>query len=203
MLGFQFPDNFNVPYRATSIRDFWRRWHMTLSRFLRDYLYVPLGGSRHGFANYIKATLITMALCGLWHGAGFTFVLWGLLHGAALIICRAWQDSGRSLGAPLAWALTMLFLIVGWVLFRAPDFAGAGAMLAGMAGFNGFLGNSEWPAVLALAATVSILGPSTKEIVEDRLRPLPVYGVAFAIAGVMVVIAVRHVQPRSVISCNF
>ena len=88
MLGFRFPDNFNAPYQATSIRDFWRRWHMTLSRFLRDYLYIPLGGSRHGRVTYLKATLVTMGLCGLWHGAGLTFVVWGLLHGVALIVCR-------------------------------------------------------------------------------------------------------------------
>ena len=102
MLGFQFPENSNAPYRATSIREFWRRWHMTLSRFLRDYLYIPLGGSRNGFATYLKATLITMGLCGLWHGAGFTFVVWGLLHGVALIVCRVWEDRGRPLGAPLS-----------------------------------------------------------------------------------------------------
>ena len=82
MLGFHFPDNFNVPYRATSMREFWRRWHMTLSRFLRDYLYIPLGGSRERRrATYVKATLVTMGLCGLWHGAGWTFVVWGLMHG--------------------------------------------------------------------------------------------------------------------------
>ena len=99
MLGFQFPDNFNAPYRATSIREFWRRWHMTLSRFLRDYLYIPLGGSRNGFATYVKATLITMLLGGLWHGADFTFVVWGRLHGAALTVNRVWQDRSRPLPA--------------------------------------------------------------------------------------------------------
>jgi D-alanyl-lipoteichoic acid acyltransferase DltB (MBOAT superfamily) len=203
MLGFQFPANFNVPYRATSIRDFWRRWHMTLSRFLRDYLYIPLGGSRNGFAVYLKATLITMALCGLWHGAGFTFLVWGLLHGAALIVCRVWEDSGRRLAAPVAWALTMLFVTLSWVLFRAPDFASAGAMLAGMVGFHDFLGATKWPAVLAVAAAVSILGPSTKEFVEEWLKPLPIYGVAFALAAVLVVLEVGAGQPKSFIYFQF
>jgi alginate O-acetyltransferase complex protein AlgI len=203
MLGFQFPDNFNVPYRATSIREFWRRWHMTLSRFLRDYLYIPLGGSRNGWLTYVKATLITMGLCGLWHGAGFTFVVWGLAHGLALIVCRLWEDRGRPLPAPLAWGITMLFVIVSWVLFRAPDFATAGAMLSGMAGFNGLPGETEWPAVLALAAAVSILGPSTKEFVEDWLKPLPAYGIAFALAAVMVVLEVGAGQPRSFIYFQF
>jgi D-alanyl-lipoteichoic acid acyltransferase DltB (MBOAT superfamily) len=203
MLGFQFPDNFNAPYRATSIREFWRRWHMTLSRFLRDYLYIPLGGSRNGFATYLKATLITMGLCGLWHGAGFTFVVWGLLQEVALIVCRVWEDRGRPLGAPLAWALTMLFVILGWVLFRAPDFATAGAMFAGMAGFNGLLGAAEWPAVLAVAAMVSLLGPTTKEFVEDWLKPLPAYGIAFALAAVTVVLEVGAGQPKSFIYFQF
>jgi len=88
MLGLRFPDNFNIPYRAADIREFWRRWHMTLSRWLRDYLYIPLGGSRNGMAVYIRATLITMGPCGLWHGAGWTFIAWGLMHGLALIACN-------------------------------------------------------------------------------------------------------------------
>ena len=92
MLGVRFPDNFNMPYRATDLRDFWRRWHMTLSRLIRDYLYIPLGGSRQGWGTYVAATLITMGLCGLWHGAGWTFVAWGLMHGVGLIVCRAWHD---------------------------------------------------------------------------------------------------------------
>jgi D-alanyl-lipoteichoic acid acyltransferase DltB (MBOAT superfamily) len=203
MLGFRFPDNFNAPYQATSIRDFWRRWHMTLSRFLRDYLYIPLGGSRHGNATYVKATLITMGLCGLWHGAGLTFVVWGLLHGVALIVCRFWERSGRPLATPLAWVLTMLFVILGWVLFRAPDFTTAGAMLAGMAGANGVGGEVTWPAVLAAAAAVSVIGPTTKEFVEEWLRPLPAYGIAFGLAAVMVVLEVGAGQPKSFIYFQF
>jgi alginate O-acetyltransferase complex protein AlgI len=203
MLGFHFPDNFNVPYRATSIREFWRRWHMTLSRFLRDYLYIRLGGSRRGFVIYLKATLITMGLCGLWHGAGWTFVVWGLLHGVALIICRAWQDRGLRLPAPIAWALTMLFVIAGWVLFRAADFTIAGKMLIGMAGFNGLVGEAVWPSMLAAAAAVSILGPNTKEFVEEWLTPAPAYAVAFALAAVIVVLQVGYGQPRSFIYFQF
>lgn len=203
MLGFQFPDNFDAPYRATSIRDFWRRWHMTLSRFLRDYLYIPLGGSRNGWLVYFKATLVTMGLCGLWHGAGFTFVVWGLSHGVALIVCRVWEDRGPPLGAPFGWGLTMLFVIFGWVLFRAPDFAAAGAMFAGMAGLNGLLGEIEWPAVLAAAAAVSLLGPTTKDFVENWLKPAPAYGIAFGLAAVLVVLEVGLGQPKSFIYFQF
>ena len=97
MLGLSLPMNFNQPYRATNLRDFWRRWHMTLSRFFRDYLYIPLGGSRQGQRRYIYATLATMTLCGLWHGAGWTFIIWGLAHGGGLIVHRFWQQFARPL----------------------------------------------------------------------------------------------------------
>ena len=203
MLGFRFPDNFNAPYRATDIREFWRRWHMTLSRFLRDYLYIPLGGSRHGWLTYVKASLITMGLCGLWHGAGLTFVVWGLFHGLALTVCRFWEASDRRMPTPVAWAVTMLFVIAGWVLFRAPDFTTAGELFAGMVGINGLLGAADWPAVLAAAAAVSIIGPTTKEFVEEWLKPLPIYGVAFALAAVMVVLEVGVGQPKSFIYFQF
>jgi D-alanyl-lipoteichoic acid acyltransferase DltB (MBOAT superfamily) len=203
MLGFRFPDNFDIPYRATSIREFWRRWHMTLSRFLRDYLYIPLGGSRNGNAVYVKATLITMGLCGLWHGAGWTFIVWGLAHGLALMVCHFWQKSGRALPSPIAWSITMLFVVAGWVLFRASDFMSAGEMLGGMAGLNGFLGDVKWPAVLGIAAAVSLLGPSTREFVEEWLKPVPTYAVAFALAAVLVVLEVGQGQPQSFIYFQF
>jgi D-alanyl-lipoteichoic acid acyltransferase DltB (MBOAT superfamily) len=145
----------------------------------------------------------TMGLCGLWHGAGWTFVVWGLLHGLALIVCHFWQAGGRRLPAALAWGLTILFVIVGWVLFRAADFSIAGGMLAGMAGFNGFWGDTSWPALLAAAAAVSIIGPTTKEFVEEWLRPLPAYGIAFALAAVIVVLEVGKGQPQSFIYFQF
>jgi alginate O-acetyltransferase complex protein AlgI len=199
----RFPDNFNVPYRATDIREFWRRWHMTLSRWLRDYLYIPLGGSRNGTAVYIRATIITMGLCGLWHGAGFTFIAWGLMHGVALIVCHLWQRSGRELSAPIGWAVTMLFVIVGWVVFRADDFASAGQMLAGMFGSGGIAGTARWPLVLAVAALVSLVGPSTKDFVEEYLRPRPIYGVGFAITAVVVILLVGMGQPQNFIYFQF
>ena len=203
MLGFRFPDNFEVPYRATDLRQFWRRWHMTLSRFLRDYLYIPLGGSLHGKAVYVKATLITMGLCGLWHGAGWTFVAWGLMHGLGLIVCRFWQKSGRELATPLAWAATLLFVVLGWVLFRSGDFSSAARMFAGMIGLGGFVGEFSWPPVLAAAATVSLLGPSTREFVEMRLRPLPAYGVAFGLFAVLALLQVGQGQPQTFIYFQF
>jgi alginate O-acetyltransferase complex protein AlgI len=147
MFGVKLPLNFHSPYKATSIIDFWRRWHMTLSRFLRDYLYIPLGGSRKGPARRYLNLLLTMLLGGLWHGAGWTFVIWGGLHGFYLLINHAWRGLLKSLGLDglsgyraylvLAWLLTFLAVVIGWVYFRAPNAAAAVAMLQSMTGQNG------------------------------------------------------------------
>jgi alginate O-acetyltransferase complex protein AlgI len=97
MFGLILPENFNRPYLATNLQDFWRRWHMTLSRFIRDYVYIPMGGSRFGTRWYVVAAMASMGLCGLWHGAGWTFVVWGLMHGAGLVVLRLWRQAGPSL----------------------------------------------------------------------------------------------------------
>src|SRR5262249_28382368 len=131
--GVRLPLNFSSPYRATSIIEFWRRWHMTLSRFLRDYVYIPLGGNRRGKARRYANLLATMLVGGLWHGAGWTFVLWGGLHGVFLIV----NPAGRALGVPLprfiSAALTFVAVLVAWVFFRAGDLPGAMARLHVMA----------------------------------------------------------------------
>jgi len=146
IFGIRLPLNFHSPYKATSIVEFWRRWHMTLSRFLRDYLYIPLGGSHKGKTRRYFNLMITMLLGGLWHGAGWTFVAWGLLHGLYLIVNHAWHRIRRSigftgsptpLGKLLAWCITFAAVVIGWVFFRANDFTSAMAILQGMAGFNG------------------------------------------------------------------
>jgi len=147
LFGVRLPVNFFSPYRAVSIIDFWRRWHMTLSRFLRDYLYVPLGGSRRGVPRRHVNLMITMLLGGLWHGAGWTFVVWGGLHGLFLIVNHGWRYlcgrlgwQGRSLPLRIAaWALTFLAVTLAWVFFRADTFGGAVQMLAGMAGVHDIL----------------------------------------------------------------
>jgi len=147
MFGIRLPLNFNSPYKANSVIDFWRRWHMTLSRFLRDYLYIPLGGNRKGTTRRYANVMVTMVLGGLWHGAGWTFVLWGTMHGVFLLVNHAWRGItgvlglrtiGRSLPALVA-ARTITFLSVSlaWVLFRAANFHAAGTVLASMAGVNG------------------------------------------------------------------
>src|SRR3954470_18278580 len=120
LMGIVFPQNFNSPYRATSFRDFWRRWHMTLSRYLRDFLYIPLGGNRHGRLRTARNLMITMTLGGLWHGAAWGFVLWGAIHGTCLVIDH--QLRGR-VSAPvwLRWFVVLQVVVLAWIPFRAPD----------------------------------------------------------------------------------
>ncbi|WP_020398174.1 MBOAT family O-acyltransferase [Kordiimonas gwangyangensis] len=146
MFGFRLPLNFNAPYKARSIIDFWRRWHITLSRFLRDYLYIPLGGNRRGRLRRHFNLFVTMLLGGLWHGAAWTFVLWGALHGFYLIVNHSWHYVVRRLSAagimlpaiPLAGQLlTFLAVVVGWVFFRAESFNTALSLLGGMGGMAG------------------------------------------------------------------
>jgi D-alanyl-lipoteichoic acid acyltransferase DltB (MBOAT superfamily) len=136
LMGFVFPQNFNSPYRATGFRDFWRRWHMTLSRFLRDFLYIPLGGSRGGsrWLTY-RNLLITMVLGGLWHGAAWTFVLWGLLHGLGLVIEHALGGRIRTSGW-VRWLVTFHLIVLGWVLFRAQSIDLAGSFLGRLVSFG-------------------------------------------------------------------
>jgi len=132
LFNIKLPINFNSPYKSTSIQDFWRRWHMTLSRFLKDYLYIPLGGNRKGETRTYFNLFITFLLGGIWHGAGWTFVLWGSLHGIALMIHRFWQKLGFTLHIFLAWFITFNFLNVTWVFFRAENFDDALKVLHGM-----------------------------------------------------------------------
>jgi alginate O-acetyltransferase complex protein AlgI len=159
LFGIVLPQNFDVPYRATSLQDFWRRWHMTLSRFLRDYLYIPLGGSRHGLPLQLWALFATMALGGLWHGAGLNFVAWGVAHGLALAIGVLWRRAGLPMPKLLGWALTFLFVAVCWVLFRATSFEAALAIYKGMIGLGPVGTGFKWRAFLP-AIAVAMIGPT-------------------------------------------
>ena len=187
LFGLLLPENFRRPYLATDLRDFWRRWHISLSNFIRDYLYIPLGGSRAGRPRYVLATLLAMAICGLWHGAGWTFVAWGLWHGAGLVVCRAWQSLKRPLPPPLGWVLTMAFVMAGWVLFRAADFHAAASVLYALVGGGGFGGAVKNASLIAVAAVVAVAVPSAHEIAELRPMPWPaVAATAALLAGVCV-----------------
>jgi alginate O-acetyltransferase complex protein AlgI len=156
LFGIRLPLNFDSPYKSLSIVEFWRRWHMTLSRFLRDYLYIPLGGGRKGPLRRYVNLFITMLLGGLWHGANWTFVVWGALHGFYLVINHAWSAAfpapirprlGRRM---LFGGLTMLAVVAGWVFFRATSLEAAVMILKAMAGGSGFPGSFDaWSATLA------------------------------------------------------
>ena len=167
MLGFHFPENFNRPYLASSIQDFWRRWHLSLSSWLRDYLYIALGGNRNGAWKTYRNLFLTMAIAGLWHGGdSWNYLLWGSAHGIALCVDRLWSRSSLPSVPPLlSHTLTLLFVFLAWTLFRAPDFHSAVTMYAGQFGLQGFaLGD-------ALAVTLR-----------------PVHGIA-ALLGVLYIVA--------------
>jgi D-alanyl-lipoteichoic acid acyltransferase DltB (MBOAT superfamily) len=126
------PINFNSPYKAKDIQDFWRRWHITLSRFLRDYIYIPLGGNRVSELRVQANLMITFLLGGMWHGAGWTFIFWGFLHGAALVIHRIYKNMGYTMNSILAWFITFNFINISWVFFRAKEWDDAIKVLRSM-----------------------------------------------------------------------
>lgn len=186
MFGIILPQNFNVPYRAVNLQEFWRRWHMTLSRFLRDYLYIPLGGNRGGLQLQIWALLATMLLGGLWHGANWTFVVWGGAHGVGLAVGLLWRRSGRSMPVAPSWLATMLFVALTWVLFRAESFAAALTIYEGMLGYGVAGDGMKWSGILPIAAAAAILGPTSWALAHG-VRPWRWAWLAYAIAFVAVV----------------
>jgi alginate O-acetyltransferase complex protein AlgI len=137
MFNIQLPANFNSPYKSLNIQDFWRRWHMTLSRFLRDYIYIPLGGNRRSESRTLLNLMLTFLIGGLWHGAGWTFVFWGFLHGLANVIHRLWVRTNIVMPKILSWLLTFGFVSIAWIFFRAKTFGDAIDVLKGMIGLNG------------------------------------------------------------------
>lgn len=197
LFGIRLPFNFDSPYQAVSVIDFWRRWHMTLSRFLRDYLYIPLGGNRRGPARRYINLMITMLLGGLWHGANWTFVVWGGLHGLYLIVNHGWRGlrPDRALAgvppavrATLSAAITFFAVAAAWVVFRAPDLATAGHLLAAMAGVNGFdpPGGPAMPSLLAGWSDIFGLAPG-------RVHRLELARYAAALAVVFALPNTQHI----------
>ncbi len=160
LFGFTLPINFDSPYKATSISDLWKRWHISLSTFLRDYVYLPLGGNRRRPGRTYVNLMLTMALCGLWHGAGWTFVVWGAVHGLLLVVCRLWRlnvvrQSGWKVPVPLAWGLTFGSFALALVIFRADSIATALTLYASMLDWGQA---SEAPRIVGLHAWLVILG---------------------------------------------
>ena len=201
MFNVRLPLNFNSPYKSVNIIEFWRRWHMTLSRFLRDYLYIPLGGNRKGTPRRFINLAATMLLGGLWHGAGWTFIIWGGLHGLYLVINHGWQSFKRSIGwgdggwlaRHISVLLTFLVVVVAWVFFKAPDLATASSMLSGMAGMNGI--SLSQSSVTYLESTFPLIG---QEVALNGLTPLskvnPDRALILIVLGLWVVWALPNVQ---------
>ena len=188
LMGFVFPQNFNSPYRATSFRDFWRRWHMTLSRFLRDFLYIPLGGNRGGKWKTARNLMLTMVLGGLWHGAAWGFVLWGALHGAGLGVERLLRGRVEA-PAWLRWAIVFNLVVFGWVLFRAESLDVAVTFFAQL--FKPGEATLWAPATVAAVVVVfafQLLPPAPLERVRLRVAELPSYTLGFGLAAVVALV---------------
>lgn len=181
MLGFTFPENFNYPYISRSIREFWRRWHMTLSTWFRDYLYIPLGGNRTGPLRTAFNLFMVFALCGLWHGAQWTFLVWGIYHGIFLVLERQFSRFPSRFPRPIQHIYTLVVVIGGWILFRADNFTHAIGYVKGLLGWYppGVQTNSVWIQLFSgdvyLALTMGILGamplvPLCGVVWRDRLE---------------------------------
>jgi len=202
MLGFVFPKNFDAPYRATSITDFWRRWHLSLSHFLRDYLYIPLGGNRRGTVRTYGNLMVVMLLGGLWHGAAWTFIAWGGVHGLLLAGerlgggARAWAPVPR----PLRIALVFLAVALGWVLFRSPTLVDAMAFFGSMLGLNATAASAELVrgmlyrpydlSAMALAALTVWALPQT----WDFTRRLSAWRIAWCLIVFLLALAAMETQ---------
>jgi alginate O-acetyltransferase complex protein AlgI len=169
MLGFTFPENFNYPYIAKSVRDFWRRWHMSLTRWLRDYLYIPLGGSRMAGPRVACNLITVFLLCGLWHGANWNFVIWGGWHGLFIILERGrFGQLQRRLPSPVQHFYLLLVVLIGWVFFRCETFAQALSFLDAMVGSQGWI-SSLHPIQLYLSGEAMLAG------ITGMLLAMPLY----------------------------
>jgi alginate O-acetyltransferase complex protein AlgI len=194
MFGLRFPQNFDSPYQAVNIQDFWRRWHITLSSFLRDYLYIPLGGNRGGKRATYRNLLIVMLLGGVWHGAGWTFLLWGAWHGMLLIAYAVYRDRVNcKLPKLISMATTFLCVLIGWLVFRSTDFAMAVQWLEAIGGLHGFepsVGRNIWLNYGGLTTITAIVfcfvSPNCW-----HFQPKPSYIAAFALAALLLLCVLR------------
>ncbi|MEM1153545.1 MAG: MBOAT family O-acyltransferase, partial [Pseudomonadota bacterium] len=201
MFNIRLPENFDSPYKSLNIREFWRRWHMTLSRWLSSYVYVPLGGDRAGSLKMYRNLILTFVIGGFWHGAGWTFVVWGALHGIALCVNRWWQGLGIVMPKLLAGFITFLFVSTALVVFRAVDMGSAFEMLGAMLGSNGVSTEQvvsqhtgqlvqSWRDVagpvnfvwIVIFAGVTFLAPNSTRIVRGAKRFSPAHVALVAVA---------------------
>lgn len=188
LLGFHFKENFNQPYRASSLQDFWRRWHISLSGWLRDYLFIPLGGSRNGTFKTYRNLFLTMFLGGLWHGAAWNFVIWGSLHGAWLAGERALSRNHKKTAAKaiLGWLITFHVVCAAWVFFRAQDLQTALDWFVGLTAFTGSVAGLTWFSVFLITATMvfQLTPRDGVQRISTRLANWPVscLAIVFALA---------------------
>jgi D-alanyl-lipoteichoic acid acyltransferase DltB (MBOAT superfamily) len=204
LCGFRFPRNFNQPYRAQRLREFWQRWHMSLSFWLRDYLYKPLGGNRYGRLKTYRNLLITMLLGGIWHGAAWKFVMWGALHGGGLAVERMalpWlgQHSASRFGQIVSWLVVFHFVCFAWIFFRAEDFTVAGVFIAGLAhGWSEPIQQAQ-PAMCALIA-IGLVGqflpPGAFERVGLALERAPYWSLGAATG--LILAAINALGPEGI-----
>jgi alginate O-acetyltransferase complex protein AlgI len=186
LFGYELRLNFDFPYFAASIRDFWRRWHMSLSSWLRDYLYIPLGGSRGSRLFQYRNLMLTMLLGGLWHGAGWNFVIWGALHGAALVAHREWERRGLRMPAALGLVATFWWVLLAWIFFRAPSFDGALVTVRSFVLFQaeGARSFGVWPLV-TYAALALVHALAARRWIERVTEPLPDWGYALLLGALV------------------
>ncbi|QMT31668.1 MBOAT family O-acyltransferase [Alysiella filiformis] len=198
LLGFRLPENFNMPLRAVNIRDFWERWHITLSTWIRDYIYIPLGGSRQGFVRTQVNVMLAMLLSGIWHGYGWNFLLWGALHGVAFVVVNSCE---RTLGKHYfqnrfgTWAavgLTFLFVSVSFIIFRTHNLGETGQMFTALLG-GGQQAHMAWSALGMIALMVAVVAAYPKmnalfQAAVLRLERLPYWTWSFILAAIMMIL---------------
>jgi len=208
IIGVRLPRNFERPYLSASVRDFWRRWHMTLSRWLRDYIYIPFGGNRHGFTRMMMAIMATMLLGGLWHGAAWTFVIWGGAHGAAMVFEHV---SGRIVSEPVLpiavrRLIVLNFVAATWVLFRASDFDQVGMVFSGLGNttdWAAFGSDAAWPLLLlAIAAATHRFDSLSRVRWLSRRLSAPVT-ITIAVVAVALATALAVGNPGTFIYFDF
>jgi alginate O-acetyltransferase complex protein AlgI len=205
LFNIRLPQNFNSPYHAGHIRDFWRRWHITLSRFLRDYVYIPLGGNRSGDFRSAINMIFTFFIGGIWHGAAWTFIFWGLYHGTGIVVHLFWEKRGWSLPQWMGRFMTFLFLLVGWVFFRAKGAEQALHMLKAMAGMgvstgsiralgadpSNTIGIATTLQILIAAVLIAFFGENTQTL-QARLRPSWKTALAFSMVAIFSFVCGHH-----------
>jgi len=222
MLNIDLPINFNSPYKAISVQDFWKRWHITLSRFLRDYIYIPLGGNRKGEIRMYSNLLTTMLIGGLWHGASWMFVFWGALHGIAQIINKLWQKTHIELPKPVSIFITFMFINFTWIIFRAENLMQAKNIFMSLFDINNFIiprthhldfifhHSAKYPFIIViftLALLIVFLCPNSNKIVSminvDSKKSAVFYSFLFAIIFIAAIIKLCCVPYSEFIYFNF